>query len=160
MSQSASIPGPSSAACQAARSGAYLLAPAHALGLFPRQPSELRITCGQAWVTFGDGMDHFLQAGQALRVPAARHVVLESLHGTVLKFDFRALPARVHASAPATQPLRQAGRDLRAAGALAVRGLLGLGWGLAALARSAASSASRAQGRIASGESMASSGAV
>ncbi len=156
MSQFASISAQSSAACAAARSGAFLLAPAHALGLYPKQPSSLQISCGQAWVTFGDGMDHVLQAGQSLRVPAGSRVVLESLYGSVVKFDFSALPT----TARAPQPLRQAGRDLRFAGALAARGLLGLGWGLAALARSAASSARRAQGCIASGESMASSGAV
>jgi hypothetical protein len=156
MSQIASISAHDSAACLAARSGAYLLAPAQALGLQPTKPSSLRITCGQAWVTLGDGKDHFLQAGQTLLAPMGSHVVLESLYGTVLKFDWQALPAK--ASAP--HPLHQALRDLRAAAALAARGLLGLGLGLAALARSAASKASRAHSRIASGESMASSGAV
>jgi Protein of unknown function (DUF2917) len=197
MSQIASIAAHASihsaAACQAARSGAYLLAPAQALGLHPTQPSTLRITCGQAWVTLGDGMDHFLEAGQTLPAPAGSRVVLESLHGTVLKFDWQATPqeqldpsclrgradalaVQAGVSATSGRPLAQALRDLRGAAVLAARGLAGLatallagpvavlargfGAGLAALARKAASSAHRAHARMASGESMASSGAV
>lgn len=200
MSQIASIPAHSSvsssahaAACLAARNGAYLLAPAQALGLRPTQPSSLRITCGQAWVTMGDGMDHFLQAGQTLPTPAGSHVVLESLYGTVLKFDWQATPQQqpdpsclrgradalaveADMSAAGVRPLAQALRDLRGAAVLAARGLAGLATallaglaavsarglrtGLAALARKAASSANRAHVRMASGESMASSGAV
>lgn len=194
MSQIASISSLHNASCLAARSGAYLLAPAQALGLRPQRASSLRITCGQAWVTFGDGMDHFLQAGQTLRAPAGSHVVLESLYGTVLKFDWQAEPqprrerstlrSRVDdmaaqvglASSPlghspqALSPLAQALLDLRGAAVLAARGLaglagaltgglvrgLGVGFadfltgGLAARARSAHSSASAAQGRMAS----------
>jgi Protein of unknown function (DUF2917) len=194
MPQIASISSQHSASCLAARSGAYLLAPAQALGLRPQQASSLRITCGQAWVTFGDGMDHFLQAGQTLHAPAGSHVVLESLYGTVLKFDWQAeqqprrerstlrssvqevavqaglAPSPLEYSPQALSPLAQALLDLRGAAVLAARGLAGLAGalaaglvrglgagladfltgGLAARARSAHSSASAAQGRMAS----------
>jgi Protein of unknown function (DUF2917) len=204
MSQIASIPAiastpalASAAACLHARAGAFVLAPAQALALRPKQSSTIRITCGSAWVTINDGCDYFLTSEQTLRVPAGSRVVMESLRKDgVLKFDWQpasvasrersTLRGRVDAVATKAglapsalengslenSPLAQALLDLRGAAALAARGLGGLatalaaglargfGTGLAALARSAHSSASRAQGRMASCESIASSGAV
>jgi hypothetical protein len=193
MSQIASIPVLSSAAtCLHARSGAFVLAPAQALALSPKQSSTIRITCGSAWVTLGDGRDYFLKAEQTLRVPTGSRVVMESMgKEEALKFDWQpefkrkgersALRDSLHEGAAQTglaqsalelSPLSHALLDLRTAAALAARGLAGLATalaaglarggdtGFAALARSAHSSASRAQGRMASCESMASSGAV
>lgn len=191
MSQIASIPVlHSAAACLLSRTGAFVLPAAQALALHPKEASSIRITCGSAWITLGDGMDHFLEAGQSLHAPAGSRVVMESMQrGRGLKFDWqRALPNQsersqlrgcAHAvdteagvSPLQISPLAQALRDLRGAADLAARGLAGLatalaagltrgfGTGLAALARSAHSSASRAQARMASCESIASSGAV
>jgi hypothetical protein len=198
MSQIASIPVlDSAAACLQARTGAFVLAAAQALTLHPKTAGTIRITCGHAWVTLGDGCDHFLKAEQALHVAAGSRVVMESMRRDgVVKFDWQpvfetsrersALRGRVDEMAvqaglvPSAQeysllarsPQAQALLDLRSAAFLAARGFAGLatvltaglargfGAGLAALARSAHSSASRAQGRMASCESMASSGAV
>jgi hypothetical protein len=186
MSQIASIPAfesslalsATAATCLHARSGAFVLAPAQALALHPKESSTIRITCGSAWVTLNDGCDYFLTADQTLHAPAGSRVVMESLRKhEVVKFDWQ------RASEPSpleNSPLAQALLDLRGAAVLAARGLAGLGTalaaglaggfvrglgaglgaGFAALARSAHSSASRAQGRMASCESIASSGAV
>lgn len=122
MSQIASIPALNSAsACLHARTGAFVLAPAHALTLLPKQHSSLRITCGQAWVTMDDGTDYFLAAEQRLRLPAGSRVVMENLQrGTKLKFDWQT-------EAAALSLQSQAWRDLRAAGGLLALGLRGLG---------------------------------
>jgi Protein of unknown function (DUF2917) len=164
MSQIASIP---SSSCLQARAGAFVLAPAQALALRPKTESSIRITCGSAWVTINDGVDYFLAAGQSMSAPAGSRVVMESmLRGGQLKFDW--LPVMQHQAERSSlrgqadalvveagvSPLAQALRDLRGAMDLAARGLAGLaralGTGLAALARTAHSSASRAQGRMAS----------
>jgi Protein of unknown function (DUF2917) len=188
MSQIASISlFSSAAACLHARSGAFVLAPAQALALRPKQSSTIRVTCGSAWITFNDGCDYFLTAEQTLRVPAGSRVVMESMRKDgVLKFDWQPAlePSRERSTlrgrvdemdakaALAPSPLTQALLDLRGAAFLAARGFSGLatalaaglargfGVGFAARARNAHSRASRAQGRMASCESMASSGAV
>ncbi len=197
MSQIASISALSSAAaCLHARAGAFVLAPAQALALHPKQSSTIRITCGSAWITLNDGCDYFLTAEQSLLAPAGSRLVMESLRKDgVLKFDWQpafeptrersALRSRIDAVAAQAglvpsplehSPQAQAWLDLRGAAFLAARGFAGLatalgaglaaglarglGAGFAALARSAHSNASRAQGRMASCESMASSGAV
>jgi Protein of unknown function (DUF2917) len=205
------------AACLHARSGAFVLAPAQALALRPKQSSTIRITGGSAWITLGDGCDYFLKAEQELHVPAGSRLVIESMREDgVVKFDWQlaietgrersAARSRMHAVAPQAasapslrehgpleySPLSQALLDLRGATALAARGLSGLATaltsglaagmaralgvglaevrvgrlaeapvgGLAARARSAHSSARAAQGRMASCESIASSGAA
>jgi hypothetical protein len=190
MSQIASIQTSAQiAACLHARSGAFVLPAAHALSLRPKAASSLRVTCGTAWITLGDGVDHFLVPEQTLRVSAGSQVVMESVQrGAVVKFDWQ--PAAVEAASRersavrggsgalvaeaglTPSPTAQALLDLRGAAVLTARGLTGLatalatglarglGAGFAALARSAHSNASRAQGRMASCESMASSGAV
>jgi hypothetical protein len=170
MSQIASILSLSSAAaCLHARTGAFVLAPAQALSLSPKVGGMIRLTCGSAWITLGDGCDYFLEAEQSLWIPAGGRAVMESMRqGGALKFDWQ---PDLTPSATA-----QALLDLRGAADLAARGLLGLAGALlaglargfpevlvavlAARARSAHSSASRAHGRMASCESIASSGAV
>jgi hypothetical protein len=185
MPEIASIPTPASSPALAsaaasylhARAGAFVLAPIRALTLVPKHSSMIRITCGSAWVTLGDGVDHFLAAEQSLIAPAGSHVVMESLRkDEAVKFDWQpvlapsrewcALRSSVQEVAVqaglAPSPLAQALLDLRGAAALAARGLAGLagalaaglvrglGAGFAVLARSAHSSASAAQGRMAS----------
>ncbi len=169
MSQTASITSSveASAACIAQRAGTFLLTSGHAMSLKPQQASLLRINCGTAWVTLArTGQDHVLHANEQLRVQRGDHVVIESLHMGHVKLDWQALPQRVGRSqlrGPAVEmalarDLRlQALRDLRGAAVLLARGLAG---GFKALALTAHSSASRAQGSMASRESMASSGAV
>jgi hypothetical protein len=150
MSQIASIP---STSCLQARAGAFVLAPKQALALRPKTAGSIRITCGSAWVTINDGVDYFLAAEQQMTAPAGSRVVMESMRpGGPLKFDWQP------AAAAELSPLAQALRDLRGATDLAARGLSGLGAafglglaaGFKALARTAHSSASRAQGRMAS----------
>lgn len=103
-------------------------------------PGELTVLKGRVWITGqGDGDDHVLSRGERLVLGAGADVVVEP-------WD-RAQGAVLHWS-----PRR------RAAHALGLRALAA-GF-FAALARRAASSASRAQGRIKAGDSIASSGAV
>jgi hypothetical protein len=172
MSQIASI---LSASCLAARAGAFVLPAAQALALHPKEVSRIRITCGSAWVTINDGSDYFLTTGQEMTAPAGSRVVMESLlKSGQLKFDWQPVmqereersPLRDNAASVSAETgvslFAQALRDLRGAVDLAARGLTGLaaalvagltrglGVGLAALARNAHSSASRAQGRMAS----------
>lgn len=153
MSQIASIP--TSSACIAQRAGTFLLTSGHAMSLKPQQTSMLRINCGTAWVTLArTGQDHMLRAGDQLSVERGDHVVIESLHAGHVKLDWQAAPSGLSLAA---QARLQALRDLRGAAVLLARGF---GGGFKALALTAHSSARAAQGRMASGESMASSGAV
>jgi Protein of unknown function (DUF2917) len=172
MSQIASMP---SAACLQARTGAFVLPASQALALEPRTQSIIRMTYGCAWVTIDDGVDYFLSTGQQMLAPAGSRMVMESMQrGRQLTFDWQpvmqAQPVRSQLHDPAdvldsevdVSPTAQALRDLRDAADLAVRGFAGLaavwvavvarglGTGLAALARNAHSSASRAHGRMAS----------
>jgi hypothetical protein len=158
MSQIASISTQAAAACLHARIGAFVLAPAQALTLRPQESSMLRITCGNAWVTLGDGLDYFLTAEQSLPLPKGSRMVMESSRpGAAVKFDWQP----VRQTAVSLRPLfAQAWLDLRCAAGLTARGLtglaraaalvvattLGLGLlaGLAARARKALSSASLA----------------
>ena len=101
---------------------------------------ELTVLRGRVWLTgeCGDA-DQILSPGQSLRVSDAQTVVIEAWDrgaGASVRWQAR-------------QPLLQG---------LPLRGFAGAFF--AALARTAASSASRAQGCIKAGDSMASSGAV
>jgi Protein of unknown function (DUF2917) len=159
MSQIASIPVLlSSEACRLARTGAFTLAPKQALALQPKTSSSIRVTCGSAWVTMDDGRDVFLESGESMTAPAGSRVVMESLLPSKgLKFDWQPAPAvakersqlrsRAVEISLARDLMVQALRDLRGAAALLLRGLDG---GFKALALMAHSSASRAQGRMAS----------
>jgi Protein of unknown function (DUF2917) len=191
---------PKDLATQPVRRGAFALQAGHAITLRPKAQAMLRITQGAAWVTLpSQPGDHFLRAGDSLRISACDRVVMEAWQVPAtqsLYFDWDPLPMQITAadtvaargnrlSAPkwsAPRPsycaaVRQPLADLRAALALAVGATgrlatgfaawgfgsalaLVLGTGLAARARSAHSSASAAQGRMASGESIASSGAL
>ncbi len=98
---------------------------------------ELTVLRGRVWLT-GEA-DQILSPGQSLRVNDAQAVVIEAWDrgaGASVRWQAR-------------RPLLQG---------LPLRGFVGAFF--AALARSAASSASRAQGCIKAGDSMASSGAV
>jgi Protein of unknown function (DUF2917) len=180
--------------------GAFALRAGRAITLSPNANAVLRITHGAAWVTLpSQPGDHFLRAGDSLRISACDSVVMEAWQvpaAQSLYFDWDPLPMQI--AAPKVAPARgsrlnapawSAPRpsycaavllplaDLRAAAVLGagaagrlVTGFVAwgfgsalalvLGTGLAARARTAHSSARAAQGRMASGESMASSGAL
>jgi hypothetical protein len=91
ITKSASIPVFSSpAACLHAGTGAFVLAPAHALSLHPKEGSRLRIACGSAWITMDDGCDYFLAAEQTMHMPKGSRVVMESARrGAAVKFDWQ-----------------------------------------------------------------------
>lgn len=125
------------------------LAPGQALRL-GRLGGELTAVDARVWLTRdGDLGDHFVEPGERVRLAVGENAVIE--------------PARTGASATVRwNPRRQS-----FVGALAADPLRGLAFvaglaatGFAALARSAAASASRAQGCISGGDSMASSGAL
>ena len=115
-----------------------------------RLGGELTVVQGELWLTRdGDLGDHFVEAGQRLRLGVNENAVVE--------------PSRTGARAI----LRWSPRRQSFVGALLAEPLRGLAFlagraahGFAALARSAAASASRAQGRISTGDSMTSSGAL
>ena len=121
----------------------------HALAL-GRLGGELSVVQGRAWLTRdGDLGDHRIEPGQRVRLGVAENAVIESWgrgHAVIVRWSPR---RQTFFGALLAEPLRGlafvAGR---AAGAFA------------ALARSAAASASRAQGCISAGDSMASSGAL
>jgi hypothetical protein len=115
--------------------------------------SHLHVCTGQVWLTRdGELADHVLGPGQGLDLHHGDRVTAEPWHpGERVRLAL--LPATAQ-RAVGVVGLRGAG--LRVA-ALAARGLAG---GLLALARSADAMASRAQGRICAGESMASAGAL
>lgn len=126
-----------------ALTGCWKIGAGGALSLRPARASVLRIARGQAWVTLGraprghgnESGDHFLTAGQALRVPAGRHLVLEPMDAHPLYFDWGPVPAasKVHAlrwEQSVAQPLRDFGLALSLAGSALLRllrGLLGYG---------------------------------
>ena len=115
-----------------------------------RPGGELSVVQGRAWLTRDDDPgDHLVEPGQRVRIGVAENAVIES------RDRGQALLVR-------WQPRRQT-----FLGALLAEPLRGLAFvadraagGFAALARSAAASASRAQGCISAGDSMASSGAL
>ena len=82
--------------------GAFALCAGRAMALTPTQDSVLRISQGGAWVTLpSQPGDHFLQAGDSLRVPAGDALVLESwkMPATqTLYFDWDPVPMRVAAA--------------------------------------------------------------
>ena len=49
-----------------------------AASLRPSAPSRLAVREGRAWVTWGDGCDRVVCAGDGLDVPAGAHVVVEA----------------------------------------------------------------------------------
>ena len=118
------------------------------------RPAWLRVQAGMLWVTrSGDPEDHVLVRGERLAIARGDDLVLQAWCRDVpAVWDWQ--PMR----APARYRLRRA---LPAwAWAACARALRGAADGLAALARSAAARASRAQGCISAGDSIAAGGAV
>lgn len=64
--------------------------------LRPTAAMQLRVVCGQAWVTLDDGPhgwregsgDLLLQAGQSLRIDPGRHAVVEPLGRQALQYQW------------------------------------------------------------------------
>lgn len=153
---------PQAAAPTGART--WPLSVGRAMALHARHASELEVQSGCVWVTLdgphtgapNDSGDVFLNAGTRLRVPAGQRVVLEALRCT----GGDAAQLRWSRVAPAYGFLGVLGFGevlavLRGAALGALRGALA-----GARAARAASSASRAHGAMACGESIASSGAL
>ena len=115
-----------------------------------RLGGELTVVDGRVWLTRDNDLgDHFVKPGEKLRLAVDDNAVIEAAHSgeTV---TVRWSPRRQSFfGAVAAEPLR--GVAFLAGRAAA---------GFAALARSAAASASRAQGCICGGDSIASSGAL
>ena len=115
-----------------------------------RLGGDLTVVAGGVWLTRdGDLGDHFVEAGERVRVAAGENAVIE--------------PSRTGE----TVSLRWQPRRQSFVGAVLAEPLRGLAFlagvaarGFAALARSAADSACRAQGCISGGDSIASSGAL
>lgn len=109
---------------------------------------EFAVRSGRVWLTRrGDLDDHVLEAGDRIVLEPAGSVVIEQWH--------RDAPASIHWT-PRVQPGPLAALARRAA----VWGLRRAEAGFAALARSAAAMARRAQGCICAGDSIASAGTV
>ena len=115
-----------------------------------RLGGELTVVDGRVWLTRDNDLgDHVFESGQRVRLGVDENVVIESLdsHGSV---TVRWNPRRQSfVGALFAEPLR----GLAFLAGVAARGF-------AALARSAAESACRAQGCISGGDSIASSGAL
>lgn len=134
------------------REGPLLLA--RAIHLRARRGGELHVSAGQVWLTQSSRWDDLvLSRGEHIRLAAGQDVVAE--------------PWQAGNSARLTWCADQPSRPvdvLRAALARVLRGAAGgvdaFGARLAAWARSADASARRAQGSMACGESIASSGAL
>ena len=121
-----------------------------------RAPADgvLQVTCGQVWLTrSGEADDHVLRAGESMRLAPGQAVLVQPwTDGERARVSWRADQPRPRASrwrVPAARALRGLAVALTASGAR-----------LADWARTAEASAMRAQGCIALGESIASSGAV
>lgn len=118
---------------------------------------DLEVAEGVVWLTRrGDPNDHVLTAGQRFRLGSFEDAVIESWHAGATA------AVRWH---PRRQDLTERLLAVGFAGTAALAGaadavLRGAAGRFAALARNAASSASRAQGRIHAGDSIASSGAL
>ena len=108
-------------------SGTWRLEPSRAVTLRPREDGLLRIAHGCVWVTFdgphagplNDQGDHVLGAGEQIRVPAGRRVVLEPRNGSApayFSWDFAPQAEPVRASRRAA--VSQSWDDLQLAAAL------------------------------------------
>ena len=126
---------------------------------------ELAVLEGRVWVTRrGDLADHVLAAGQRMRLSARDRAVIEQWRrDQPAMVDWH--PGRARRSRLRPGALRRAALawPLRAVAAVAgevARGLQRAEAGVAALARSAAASARRAQGCIGAGDSITPAGTV
>lgn len=146
-----------------ALSGCWKLGAGRALSLQPTQPGLLRIAHGQMWITFDNahrddgvrGGDHFLGAGEELKLLPGQVLVMESWNlgnASAAYFSWDPLPAAagVALAAPSRHALAQravalpwrAGvaqplRDLRGALGLAAAASGRLAFGLAGAAAAA-----------------------
>ncbi len=115
-----------------------------------RLGGELTVLEGRVWLTRDSDLgDHRVEAGQRLRLAVGENAVIEPWdagHAVSLQWKPR---RQGFFGAVLAEPLRALAWALGAVAA-----------GFSALARSAAASASRAQGCISGGDSMASSGAL
>jgi hypothetical protein len=108
--------------------GCFKLPPRHALTLSIRTSGELRLAHGQVWVTFANAAqdasvragDHFLQAGEVLRLTCGQQVVMEALDAdadSLVYFNWVSDAAMSLAASPrrvqhARQEVRQSMLDL------------------------------------------------
>lgn len=110
--------------------GCWKLAAERVLSLRPRTAGVLRIRQGRAWATLDerphgygpDAGDYFLLAGEQLAVSPGRHLVIESLDGGTLGFEW--VPAAPTRSQRQSESLMQSLGDLYAAARLAGSALL------------------------------------
>lgn len=146
----------------AAGNAGWPLVAGHAMSLRVRHASTLMVSGGRVWATLdgphrpaarGQG-DLILEAGARLPLAAGQRVVVEPLHSPGGAQAWVAVERQAR-SYPLPVFLREGLAVLRGAALGALRGALA-----GARAAKAASSASRAQGAMACGESMASSGAL
>ena len=122
-----------------------------------RGPGELSVLQGRVWLTRdGDMVDHVLARGECIALDFADRAVVESWERD-LSATLRWRP--IERRAP-SQVLAGGLRGLAALAGGVAFAFARAEAGFAALARSAASSARRAQGCINPGDSMASSGAL
>ena len=122
--------------------------------LLVTEPAWLTSLAGSVWVTRSDDLnDYVLQPGERLTLSRGEQVTVSALDAAQpAQWDWRFAPARSpqrRAREAVARVLDGAARVLECAAA-----------GFAALARSAASMASRAQGCIKAGDSMASAGTL
>lgn len=126
--------------------GCFKLSAGRAMSLTPKMPGELRIAHGSVWVTFANAAgdvsaragDHFLAAGDLLRLQPGQHLVMESYEKNASESVYfswepdavmssAALPRRVrHAHAEVRQPLRDLSLALQQAGCALGRLVKGL----------------------------------
>lgn len=116
-----------------------------------RNGGELTVLDARVWLTRdGEPGDHFVEPGQSLHLGMDENAVIEAARpGQDVTLRWKPQGQRSAAGAVFVEPLRFVARVARLAAA-----------GFAALARSAAASARRAQGCISDTDSMASSGAL
>ena len=127
-----------------------------ALALQARSGGWLQVHCGPVWLTRdGDPADHVLAAGEGLHLGAGERLVVEPWRAGQAAVLAWAVGDSLPASRLPQRPQRLTGAFLRGVAAF-LRGAAGR---LAAAARSADAMARRAQGSIAAGDSIASSGA-
>ena len=115
-----------------------------------RLGGELTVLDGRVWLTRANDLgDHFVETGERVRLAVDDNAVIEPAHsgtGVTVRWSPR---RQSFVGAVLAEPLR---------GVAFLAGRLAAGF--AALARSAAASACRAQGCISAGDSIASSGAL
>lgn len=127
------------------------------LALQARSGGWLQVQCGPVWLTRdGDPTDHVMAAGDRLHLGVGQRVVVEPwVAGQSAQLAW-GLAESLPVACPPLPPQRLTGAFLHA-----LAGFLRAAAGrLAAAARSADAMARRAQGSIAAGDSMASSGAL